>query len=105
MTPAQKNFKRWEADWFKRWEADWFDCRHHHGRRVHLVRLHVHRQAQLFHLLAQAVNPLVLLQNDGVSLIYCISKVLLLAINKVLHAINLVAELPHFLIQLEQYLI
>ena len=97
MTPAQKNLKRWEADWF--------DCRHHHGRRVHLVRLHVHRQAHLFHLLAQAVYPLVLLQNDGVSLIYCISKVLLLTIDKVLHAINLDTELPHLLIQLEQYLI
>ena len=97
MTPTQKNFKRWEADWF--------DRRHHYGRRIHLVRLHVHGQAHLLHLLAQAINPLVLLHNDGVSLIYCISKVLLLAIDKFLHAINLYTELLHLLIQLEQYLI
>ena len=97
MSPTQKNFQCWKADWF--------DCWHHYCRRVHLVRLHVHRQAHLFHLLTQAVYPLVLLQNDGVPLIYCISKVLLLAIDKVLHAINLYTELLHLLIQLEQYLI
>ena len=93
MTPTQKNFQCWEADWF--------DCWHHYGRRVHLVRLHVHRKAQLFHLFTQAVYPLVLLQNDGVSLSYGISKVLLLAIYKVLHTINLATKLPHLMIKLE----